>query len=141
MPRRSIVASLLVTALVAALAGCGSSSSSTTTAKTATAATTPPVGKPRGFTIAFEKIPVFEPTKIENSKVKHVLYTLSPKDLPTITKFYETVLPEAGWTISSKTVTPTSMEFVVKRPGRVGSVTAAPVGSSTTLTIRSQPIG
>jgi hypothetical protein len=128
-------------AAVALLAGCGSSPSSAPAAASGSThaaatrapatATTPKSSAPASSS---GKVPVYKPASVVNNAPHSLI--LSTPDSPTkVSAFYSSQLGGHGWTTVSKTVTPTSASYTVKKHGRGASVVVSPKGSGSTVSI------
>jgi hypothetical protein len=146
--RRIVLSCLFVAA--AAVSGCGSSSSSTTTttttspatpATTATAATTPATtatSSPASTSSSsgLDGVPAYQPSSTV-SRAPHSLIIASPDSVTKVGSYYSSTFAGGGWVTVSKTVTPYSASFTVKKGGQGASVVVSPKGSGSSVAITS----
>ncbi|MDR2984638.1 MAG: hypothetical protein LBV34_07325 [Nocardiopsaceae bacterium] len=121
------IAAVVVAAVTAA--GCSSGSSPSTTPNAT--ATVNAKGSLNG-------IPLYHPSSIKSQTGDSAVLT-SPDSVTKVSDYYVNVVNRDGWTVESKSVTAYNGNLTIKKNGRGASISIAPSGSSSVITISTYP--
>ena len=132
-------------AVVAAMtaAGCAISTATETVTATPTAPATAPTsptgtGAPTATENAVGSIPFYQPSTVRSHTGNSAVLN-SPDPVTKVSDYYVKLAETGGWTIVSKSVTSHNGNLTLKKSGQGATISVAPFGSGSVITISTYP--
>ncbi len=85
-------------------------------------------------------IPFYEPSTVRSQTASAATLT-SPDSVTKVSDYYVNVADTRGWTTVSKSLTPHSGNLTIKKSGQGATISVAPTGSGSLITISTYPSG
>jgi hypothetical protein len=89
---------------------------------------------------AIKGIPFYQPSTIRGQTSTTVVLN-SPDPVTKVSDYYVNVVNSGGWTTVSKSITPYSGNLTIKKSGQGATISVAPSGSGSVITISTYPTG
>jgi len=138
-PGAAAAAAALLTAALG-VSACGSTATSAPahTAPATPTATSAPASPPASTSESIKGIPFYQPSTV-HSKTDTSATLTSPDPVTKVSDYYVKVLDTDGWMTVSKSITPHSGNLTVKKSGQGATISVAPSGSGSLISISTYP--
>lgn len=85
-------------------------------------------------------VPFYKPSTVQSQTADSAVLT-TPDHVTMVSNFYVNMVQTEGWTTLSKTITPHSGNLTIKKSGQGASISVAPSGSGSVISISTYPAG
>lgn len=144
--KQSVFSGLVAAAALAAVVGVSACGGSTAPSQPAPAAPPPAAPPATGANASpgpsasgsIKGIPFYQPSTVRSQTGTTVLLN-SPDPVTKVSDYYVGVANSGGWTTVSKSITPHNGNLTIKRSGQGATISVAPSGSGSVITISTYP--
>jgi hypothetical protein len=130
--KRSVFPACAATAALAVVLGVGACTTTTTPSHESS-----PSAEAKG---SLKGVPFYQPSTV-HSQTDSSATLSSPDPVTKVSNYYVNVVNSGGWTIVSKSLTEHSGNLTIKRSGQGATISVAPSGSGSLISISAYPTG